>query len=252
MELFSDLTQYILILVTGFIVGFINTIAGSGSLLSLPLLIWVGLDPLTANGTNRIAIWLQSLTGVAIFFKERQYKLRRDMWFIIPSILGSIPGALIAVDLEQETMQRVIGVVMLFMLAVMIINPVKAAKQTKIRFKSRDLIIAGIFFLIGLYGGFIQAGVGIFILAAFSISREMDLLRANAVKLLITFLFTSAVIPVFILHGQVDFLYGLLLGVGSMAGAVISAKVAIKRGTPFLKYFLYLVILAIAIYFFVR
>ncbi len=244
--------QYLLVLVVGFVVGFINTLAGSGSLLTLPLLIWLGLDPLTANGTNRVAILMQGATGVALFHREGQYRYRHDLRYILPAVVGSIPGAFIAVDLNESMMQKVIAVVMLVMLAVMLINPQKRFRGKERHYTGKALVIMVIFFLIGVYGGFIQAGVGIFILTALSLMDEMDLLRANAVKVLITTIFTIAVLPVFVVHRQVDWFYGILLGAGSMTGAVVSARMAIKRGIPFLKAVLYTVILATAVYMLVK
>lgn len=245
---FAEYLNYLLVLSTGFLVGFINTLAGSGSLLTLPLLIWLGLDPLTANGTNRIAILMQGATGVYMFHRKRLYDFRHDLRYIIPAVAGSLPGAFIAVDLDQDDMHKVIAVVMLVMLVVMLINPQKRIKAAGVHYRGKTLLIVIIFFFIGMYGGFIQAGVGIFILAGLSLIAEMNLLRANALKVLITMIFTMAVIPVFLMHGQVDWFYGILLGAGSMGGAFVSAKMAFKRGTPFLKFVLYTVILATAVY----
>jgi uncharacterized protein len=240
--------HYALILVTGFVVGFINTLAGSGSLLTLPFLIWLGLDPLTANGTNRIAILMQGATGVAAFHRKGQFRYRHDLRYILPAVIGSIPGAMIATDLNETAMQRVIAVVMLLMLVVMVVNPQKRFAAVKHPFSGKMVLLVVVFFFIGMYGGFIQAGVGIFILAGLSLLDNMDLLRANAVKVLITMIFTIAVIPVFLIHGQVNWFYGILLGIGSVGGTLVSVRMAVKRGTPFLKGVLYAVITATAVY----
>jgi uncharacterized protein len=243
-----EIIHYLLVLATGFLVGFINTLADSGSLLTLPLLIWLGLDPLTANGTNRIAILMQGAAGVAAFHRKDQFEYRHDLRYIIPAVIGSLPGAFIAVDLDREAMSKVIAIVMLVMLVIMIINPQKRFKANGQPFRGKGLVIMVIFFFIGMYGGFIQAGVGIFILAGLSLLDNMDLLRANAVKVLITMIFTIAVIPVFLAHGQVNWFYGIMLGVGSIGGTLLSVKMAVKRGNRFLKIVLYTVITASAIY----
>jgi uncharacterized protein len=243
-----DFLQYALVFFTGVVVGFINTLAGSGSLLTLPLLIWLGLDPLTANGTNRIAILMQGATGVAAFHRKGQFKYRHDLRYIAPAVAGSIPGALIATDLNKSAMETVIAIVMLVMLLIMIYNPQKRIAVFNKPFAGKYAVLIVLFFLIGMYGGFIQAGVGIFILTGLALLDNMALLRANAVKVLITMIFTIAVIPVFILHGQVNWFYGILLGTGSMVGTLISVRMAVKRGTPFLKGVLYVVIAATACY----
>ncbi len=247
-----DWFNYFLVLAVGFIVGFINTLAGSGSLLTLPLLIWLGLDPLTANGTNRVAILLQGIMGVGAFHRERQFRYSHDLRYILPAVAGSIPGAFIAVGLDKGLMNTVIAVVMLLMLVVMIVDPKKRLKRYNRQYTGKLFLISVVFFLIGMYGGFIQAGVGIFILVGLSVLDDTDLIRANAVKVLITMIFTIAVMPVFIAHGQVNWFYGILMGVGSMGGALLSVKMAVKRGIPFVKAILYIVILASAIYMLVK
>jgi uncharacterized protein len=247
-----ELFHYALVLAVGFLVGYINTIAGSGSLLTLPLLIWLGLDPLTANGTNRIAILLQAFTGVVMFHRKKQYHFRYDMRFIIPAVIGSLPGAFIAVDLPKGQMEKVIAIVMLVMLVLMILDPQKRFRLNGRDFRGKQLVLIVVFFFIGMYGGFIQAGVGIFMLIAFALFEEMNLLRANAVKVLITMIFTIVVLPVFILNGQVNYLYGIMMGLGSMAGAWLSARMAVKRGTPFLKAALYIVVFATSVYMLIK
>jgi len=99
-----------------------------------------------------------------------------------------------------------------------------------------------IYFLIGLYGGFIQAGVGFFLLAALVLSSGYDLVKANALKVFITGTFTLIVLPIFIYFNQVNYLLGGLLAVGSMAGAWIGTKIAIKKGAIFIRYFLLIII----------
>ncbi|HRZ43443.1 MAG TPA: sulfite exporter TauE/SafE family protein [Bacteroidales bacterium] len=252
MQIWYDILNYSIVLAVGFIVGFINTLAGSGSLLTLPLLMWLGLDPLTANGTNRIAILMQGAAGVVMFHRQGQYQYRHDLRYILPAVFGSIPGAFIAVDLDEAAMHKVIAIVMLLILAVMIANPARYLKKHPVETPGRALVMMILFFFIGMYGGFIQAGVGILMLAAFSLSGEMTLLRANAVKVLITMIFTIAVLPVFIAHKQVDYFYGVLMGIGSMGGAWWSARMAFRKGTPFLKFVLYTVILATAIYMLIK
>jgi len=105
-------------------------------------------------------------------------------------------------------------------------------------------LTATLFFLVGVYGGFIQAGVGIFLLVGLVLASGFDLMRANAVKVLIVLCFTVFTLAVFVYHGQVDWGVGLVLGVGNMAGAFVATKMAVKRGTGFLRWFLVTVVLA--------
>jgi uncharacterized protein len=240
--------HYALILVTGFVVGFINTLAGSGSLLTLPFLIWLGLDPLTANGTNRIAILMQGATGVAAFHRKGQFRYRHDLRYILPAVIGSIPGAMIATDLNETAMQRVIAVVMLLMLVVMVVNPQKRFAAVKHPFSGKDGAAGGCILLYrdvrwlytgrcwDIYSGgplvarqhgsaACQRGKG---------AHHHDIYHCSYTRV-------SDPWP-----GKL--VYGILLGIGSVGGTLVSVRMAVKRGTPFLKGVLYAVITATAVY----
>lgn len=235
----ESILLWVAIVVTGFMVGFINTLAGSGSLLSLPLLIFLGLDPVTANGTNRIAIMLQNVVGVSSFHQQKMIDWKFDLHFAIPALVGAILGAQIAVDLNQDVMQNVIGAVLLLMLVVMILKPKRFLENREVK---SSWIKYPIFFLIGVYGGFIQAGVGIFILMGLSLTAGLNLVRANAVKVLIVLIYTPLALVIFIYNGHVNWLYGLVMAAGNMVGAFIASRMAVKHGASFIKIILYIII----------
>ncbi len=231
---------YIILMVigAGLLAGFINTLAGSGSLVSLPLLIFLGLDPSTANGTNRIAILLQNIVGVGSFHKEKQIEWKTDIRFAFPALLGAIIGSLIAVEIDEDIMGKVIGIVMIIMLVVILLNPKKLLKDNKEISSEKIWLKYIVFFFVGIYGGFIQAGVGIFILLGIAYTTGINLVRANAVKLLIILLYTPIALAIFIYFGQVNWKYGLILAVGNMIGAFLGTKVAIKQGPKFIRWVL--------------
>ena len=241
---------YPLLIVAGFIAGFVNTLAGSGSLVTLPALIFLGLPAGLANGTNRVAILMQNIVAVSSFHGHRVLELRRGLVLAIPAILGSVIGARIAVGLDEEVLRRTIGALMLMMAIVILLRPKRwiEGREATARKPSRWLA-AGLFFLVGMYGGFIQAGVGIFLLACLVLASGFDLMRANAVKVLIVLCFTFFTLAVFIYHGQVDWGVGLVLGMGNMAGAFVATKLAVRRGTRFLRWFLVTVVLVSGIAF---
>ena len=231
---------YIILMVigAGLLAGFINTLAGSGSLVSLPLLIFLGLDPSTANGTNRIAILLQNIVGVGSFHKEKQIEWKTDIRFAFPALLGAIIGSLIAVEIDEDIMGKVIGIVMILMLVVILLNPKKLLKDNKEISSEKLWLKYIVLFFVGIYGGFIQAGVGIFILLGIAYTTGINLVRANAVKLLIILLYTPIALAIFIYYGQVNWKYGLILAVGNMIGAFLGTKVAIKQGPKFIRWVL--------------
>ena len=239
---------YILIVLAGMVAGFINTLAGSGSLITLPLLMFLGLPANVANGTNRISILLQSLVGSVGFKKSQQLELKTGLWLAIPTVIGSVAGALFALELNDLMMKRAIGILLAVMFFMVLFKPEVwlKGKQSSESPRLNGLTIF-IFFVIGLYGGFIQAGVGFFLLGGLVMSAGFDLIKANALKNLLVFLYTPFALVVFIINHQVDYKAGLILALGSMMGAWIATKVAVGRGTAFVRYVLLIAILGSAV-----
>lgn len=239
---------YILIVVTGIIVGFINTLAGSGSLITLPFLVFLGLSSNVANGTNRISILFQSIVASFKFKQNKLFNWGEALTIAVPAIVGAIPGAFIAINIPKEFLNYAIGFLLLFMFFIVWLKPEQWLNGKIGKINARPTFIQFIvYFLIGLYGGFIQAGVGFFLLAALVLSSGYDLVKANALKVFITGTFTLTVLPIFIYFNQVNYLIGGLLAVGSMAGAWLGTKIAIKKGAIFIRYFLLFIILLSAI-----
>jgi len=239
---------YPLVIIAGFVCGFINTLAGSGSLVTLPLLIFIGLPANVANGTNRVAILLQTIVAVTKFKSEDRLNFKNGLMLAIPAIVGAVIGAQIAVNLDEQIMRRVIGVLMVVMLGVILVKPKRwLVGRPEIFNKRPGLLLLIIFFLIGAYGGFIQAGVGIFLLAGLVLAAGYDLVNANAVKNLIILCFTIFALAVFILNDQVRWGIGLILAIGNMLGAWAAAKLAIEKGAGFVRYLLIGVIVVSAV-----
>ncbi len=237
---------YPLLVMAGILVGFINTLAGSGSLISLPLLMYLGLPANIANGTNRVAIMLQSMVGTASFRQKKVITIREGIWLSVPAVIGSVIGAILAVDMNEQMMRKAIGVLMIVMFFLLILKPEAWIRghAGKLSAKPTFWQIL-IFFGIGLYGGFIQAGVGFFLLAGLVMGAGMNLVKANGYKNLIVALYTPFALVVFIFNGQVNWVIGLTLAAGNMIGAWMAAKVAVERGAKFIRIVL-LVVLFVA------
>ncbi len=242
--------MYVAVIGAGFLAGFINTFAGSGSLITLPLLIFLGLPATVANGTNRVAILLQNVVGVSSFGQQKVLDLRGGLILAIPAVLGSLVGAQIAVDLDEMMMRRAIGVLMVVMFVVILIRP-KRWLQGRATLPSGRMPVVRIvvFFLIGIYGGFIQAGVGIFLLAGLVLSAGYDVVRANAVKLLIVLAFTPFALAIFLFNDQVNWTVGLVLAIGNMLGAFVATRMAVRRGAGFVRVLLIVVVIVSAVEF---
>lgn len=237
-----DWWLYIVIPLGGALAGFINTLAGSGSLITLPLLILAGLPPTVANGTNRVAILLQSGVGVRGFHKRGLLDGREAWKLMLPAVAGAILGAQLAVELPESAMKIAIAVLMVVMLGVILVRPARWLEGKDPAERKFGWLQAVVFFGIGIYGGFIQAGVGVFLLGGLVLAGGYDLVRANAVKLLIVVGFTVFALAVFVLGGKVNWPMGLLLAAGNMAGAWLAIATAAKKGARFIRWLLMAVV----------
>ena len=218
----------------GLLCGFINTLAGGGSLITLPLLIFLGLPANVANGTNRVAILLQNIAAVNRFHRKSVLDWRRGLLLAIPATIGAIVGARIAVDLEEGVLRQVIGILMVLMLVLILVKPQRWLKgKPELAVRRPGWLQILVFFLVGAYGGFIQAGVGFFLLSALVMGSGYNLDRANAVKVLIILCFTVFALTVFVWKGQVRWGPGLLLALGNMAGAYVAVEIKQKYRLKF-------------------
>ena len=243
-----DFWLYVLVVGAGVLAGFINTLAGSGSLITLPLLIFLGLPANIANGTNRIGILLQSLVAVGSFKQKKVFEIKEGIWLAIPATVGSFLGAAMAVNLDADLMNKIIGGLMVVMFFIILYKPEKWIKQQAGTVKAKPGILQIIIFLaIGFYGGFIQAGVGFFLLTGLVLGAGVDLLKANAIKVLVVLVFTITALSVFIYNNQVDYKIGLILGAGNMLGAWLATHIAVKRGVVFVRWVLLVAVFGFAI-----
>lgn len=235
---------YLGVFVIGCLVGFINTLAGSGTLLVLPLLMFLGLPATVANGTNRIGVLMQAVTATGNFRTQKVFEWKEGVWLAIPSVIGALIGAASAVAISEEFLTVIISIVLVIMFFVVLFKPAIAKKKEKLKNKRirPGVLQAIVFFLIGLYGGFIQAGVGFVLLGGLIIGAGYDLIKANAIKVLVVSLYTPFALMVFIINEQVDFKLGIALGIGNIAGAFIASHIALRKGTGFVRYLLLVVI----------
>lgn len=234
---------YVLVVLVGVFSGFLNTLAGSGSIVSLAMLMFMGLPANVANGTNRIAILMQNIVGVTSFKKQKVFTFKEGIWLALPAIVGSVIGATLAVEINEEIMEKTIGGLLVFLFFIILYKPDAWVKGQAGLIRSKPSIMqVVIFFFIGLYGGFIQAGVGFFLLSGLVLGAGFNLVKANAIKVFIVLLYTPFALGVFIMNGQIDYKIGLILGAGNMIGAYIAANFAVSWGAKFVRYILLAVI----------
>lgn len=234
-----------LVIVAGFIAGFINTIAGGGSMLTLPALMLMGMPADIANATNRVGVLLQGIAGSHGYYRHGRLNLADIGPTLLPTLFGSLIGALLASYLPRDVLKPALLLVMLGMAVLMLLQPSVVAPPpgTPVRALRDSPAAIGGLFLAGLYGGFVQAGVGFILIAALAGGLRYDLVRSNALKMAITAALTVIALGVFILRDQVLWVPGLLLSAGTVVGASISVKFAISVPQSVLKWVLFAMVL---------
>jgi uncharacterized membrane protein YfcA len=241
------LWQLPLLVIVGTVAGFLNILAGGGSLLTLPLLIFLGLPSATANGTNRIAVFCQNIFAITGFKKQGIFPIRLALLCIPPALIGSYLGANLAITMDDQLFRKVLAIIMIGVLVFITLDPLKRWRRPEMPITPwRVVVLLLSFFAIGVYGGFIQAGVGFLIITGLLV-HGLDLVRINAVKVIVIFAFTIIALVVFIQHGQVDYGLGLALAVGNSLGGWIGTHVAVRKGHDWIKRFVSLTVLIFAL-----
>lgn len=243
-----DYLQAVFLIFIGVIAGFINTVAGGGSLLTLPILIFLGLPPSMANGTNRVAIFFQNIAGITGFKSKGVFIFPFSLWVGVSALAGAIIGAHLSVQIRGELFNQILAVVMVAVVLITIFNPIKNPSEVIERLSQKHQIISIIiFFFIGIYGGFIQAGVGFIIMAALTLVNRISLVKSNSVKVFVVFTYTIAALAVFIIEDQINWVYGLTLAMGNMTGAWIASRWSVGKGDVWIRRFMIVMVTILAI-----
>jgi hypothetical protein len=235
----------LLLVAGGLAAGVVNTLAGGGSLLTVPLLTFVGLPGTLANGTNRVGILIQNGVASWGFWREGVPGVRDAAPLVGPVAAGAVIGAY-GISLAGDALfERLFGIVML----VLLVPTLRGASRSKQEAAAREPLSTPLrtllFFGIGLYGGAFQAGVGILLIYGISWSG-VDLVRTNSMKVVINFCFTLLVLPIFILSHQIAWLPALTLGAGFAMGGAIGPKIAVRGGERVIRPVLAVAVVALA------
>ena len=219
----------------GLAAGFINTLAGGGSAITIPILTEiVGIS--TANGTNRIAILAANLAAVAGFQRGNAVPWSRVVGLLPPTLLGAALGAWMATGIDEGVLRRVFAVVLLLVAGSVLARPSRWIEEREVRLDQpwRTLV----FLAIGFYGGFVQAGVGFLLLAGLVLGGGLDLVKGNAAKVVLVAAYTPVAIVFFASAAQIDLAVGVVLAAGQMSGAWIAAHLALRRGADWVRWVL--------------
>ena len=245
---FDKMLDYFLLILVGFIAGIINILAGGGSLLTLPMLIFLGLPPHIANGTNRVAIIIQNIFAVKGFQSKGIKTYPFSLYLAIPATIGAIIGAIVGIKIEGELFNKILGIVMLVIVIYMVLKSNKISKNNIERIKGKYFWLSIIaFFFIGLYCVFIQAGVGFIILFTLSNINQFSLVKSNAIKVTVALIYTLVAVAIFAYNDSVNWKYGLILSLGNASGGWVTSRWSVNKDDKFVKKVLIIMVLAMAI-----
>ena len=244
----ADWTRYLLLFGFGCVAGTVNVIAGGGSFLTLPLLIFLGLPPTVANATNRVGIVLQNVGAVWAFRRHGLVEAQYLLWGALPAIGGAVGGTWLALRVEENAFKEILAFLMIVVTLWTLWNPLKSRQ---IGFASeRPPYLTGImaagFFLMGIYGGFIQAGVGFFMLSVTTLGG-LDLVRGNVVKILSVLCYTMVALSIFAWQGKVDWRVGLVLAAGTVLGGQLGVRLTVAKGHAWVKFMVTILIVLFAL-----
>lgn len=222
-----------LLAAAGLFSGALNVIAGGGSFLILPILLFMGLPASLANGTNRVGVLSQNAAGILGFHQHGAMNWTWALKVSIPAVIGACLGVWAALSIPDFAFRRILSIAMVVITVWSLLNRQRLVDGGNVKPASHWLVVLG-FFVVGVYGGFIQAGVG-FLVLAITTYAGMDLVRGNAVKLLSVMMLTIISLIVFAGAGQVDWPRGIALGIGNWAGATMGVRLAVLKGHKFLQ-----------------
>lgn len=241
MELNLDLSITIILVVSGIIVGAINTLAGGGSVVTVTMFTALGLPITIANGTNRIAVFFQNFTATINFIRRGAFNLRHGLLLSIPVIIGNIAGSLVATHINDSVFRICFGVILVIILLYLIFDRyIKIKEGSNIDIKPWHYLL---FLGIGFYGGYIYIGIGYLILAITLWAMRMDIMTANAIKNFVIFVATPFSLAVFMINGQIDYLFGIPHGVGNIIGSYLASHYAVYLGKGFIKAFTLIIVI---------
>ncbi|WP_029689270.1 sulfite exporter TauE/SafE family protein [Thermoanaerobacter sp. A7A] len=249
------MSNYVIILVASILAGATNAIAGGGTLITFPALVWVGINPLSANITNTVALWTGSVTG-AWGFKERLYQTKELLRFLtLPSLLGGILGAYLLMITPYKVFNFVVPFLVLFATIILALNDRinKFNLKEGEDIKKKSLVFVFILqFLTSLYGGYFAAGIGILMLATLGIAGITDIHTANGIKNLLSLFINVTSGLVLLFSGKVVWPFAIILMIGFALGGYWGAKVSQRFDNKKVKNFVVLWGIALAITFWVR
>ena len=243
-----NISLTVILFIVGVFAGFINVLAGGGSLLVLPVMVMMGIPGPVANGTNRVAILAQCVSATTSFFRNGFSDFKLSLTLTLCAIPGTVIGALLGVKLSGVWFNRTLSVIIFILLIIMANKPSRNAEEKNNKQHPNRLILAHILMIgAGFYGGFIQAGVGFIIMAALSGIHGLNLAKTNSIKVFVVLCYTSVALLVFMYNDKVLWTYGLILAIGNAIGGWIASRWSVGVNEKWIRLILILTLSALAL-----
>lgn len=224
-----EVLEYFVYFLVGTLGGMVNTLAGGASIFILSILLFFGMPANIANGTNRLGIFVQNLAGTITFQRSGLLDIPSSLVYVLPAIAGAIVGAWVATDISQEKLELIMAVVMGITLYPILRKPKTPAVQGMPGQKKKNYLTIPLFFAIGFYGGFIQAGIGLLIIVALSRVVNLSIIRSNAIKMLTILIYTFPVFIIFVYNDLVNWPVAIALAAGQIAGTWIASHYLVQH-----------------------
>lgn len=244
-----EITTVFIILIGGVLAGFVNAVSAAGSLISLGVLIFTGLGAGEANATNRVGVLMQNISS-ALGFRTKGIKTENYMWWLAAAAVpGAVLGAWFSLKIPDVLFNKILSVVMIAFLIITLTNPLKSMVGSVPRMETKHKVLGVItYFFVGMYGGFIQAGSGFFIMAGCMLIHRFDIVKTNYYKAVIMLTYTVAAFLIFLFKGNINWVYGVVLSAGMATGGFLGSRWSISASEKWLKVFMTVVIIALAFY----
>lgn len=241
--------EYPLYVIVGIFTGFLNTVAGGGSLISMPILIFMGLPGTVANGTNRVAILTQNIFAVG-GFHSKGVKLPFPYVYYLSgvSLAGGLIGAWLATDISDIVFNRILAVVMILVVLSIVLNRSSTQNRGVEKMATSNQVIGTIlFFFLGIYGGFLQAGIGFLVIAMLAHVNNFNLVKINYIKVFAAILYTGAAVLIFAIEDKIIWSIGITLAIGQGIGAWYASRWSVDKGEKWIKRILVVSVVGMAI-----
>lgn len=227
--------EYPLIIMVGFLAAFLNTVGGGGSLFSVPILTFIGLPITIANATSRVALLFQNIFAVG-GFKSKGVELPWPyaIYLGIASLGGGLLGSFLASQVPDDVFKKIFVGVMILAVGLILYDPFKS-KGEEILTPRSQWIGSFFFLLIGVYGGFVQAGIGFLVIAVLSLVNNLSLVKSNYIKVFAAIVYTGVSVVVFAYEGKINWSIGLILAIGHALGGWYASRWSVKAGDVWIK-----------------